>query len=84
MLDRLLSDQDLSQKDILIVDKQNYQTNDKTWCFWESGESDLEPIVYNKWSKAYFGANDFEMDFEMDPFQYKMIRSIDFYQYMKI
>ena len=31
MLDRLLSDQNLSKKDILLVDKQDYQINDKTW-----------------------------------------------------
>jgi len=80
---RMCNDPFFKNQRILLIEKESKNTNDKTWCFWESGESDLEPIVYKKWSKAYFGANDFEMDFEMDPFQYKMIRSIDFYQYMK-
>jgi lycopene beta-cyclase len=40
-------------------------------------------MVHKTWNNAYFNADGFEMDFSLQPFQYKMIRSLDFYQSMK-
>ena len=80
---RICNDPYLIDKSILLIEKDYKNTNDRTWCFWESGDGDLEGSVYKTWNQAYFNAEDFEMDFSLEPFKYKMIRSIDFYKSMK-
>tara|TARA_B100001059_G_scaffold73116_1_gene70483 strand:+ start:39377 stop:40510 length:1134 start_codon:yes stop_codon:yes gene_type:complete len=80
---RICNDHHFIGKTILLIEKEPKNTNDRTWCFWESGEGDLEGMVHKNWNQAYFRADDFEMDFSLAPFQYKMIRSIDFYESMK-
>ena len=80
---RMCNDPYFRDQSILLIEKDSKNTNDRTWCFWELGESDLEMMVHKTWNQAYFNADDFEMDFSLAPFQYKMIRSLDFYQFMK-
>ncbi len=80
---RICNDPYFIDKSILLIEKDYKNTNDRTWCFWESGDGDLEGIVYKTWNQAYFNAENFEMDFSLEPFKYKMIRSIDFYKSMK-
>ena len=49
----------------------------------EVSEGDLEAMVHKSWKKkAYFHADNFELNFSLQPFRYKMIRSLDFYKSM--
>ena len=80
---RICNDPHFTGKSILLIEKDAKNTNDRTWCFWESGEGDLEEIVHKTWDQAHFNADNFEIDFYLAPFRYKMIRSIDFYESMK-
>lgn len=70
-----------SHKRILLADEEAKQTNDRTWCFWEEGESLFEPIVHHRWDKLWFYGQDFSRELAITPYQYKMIRGIDFYDY---
>ena len=80
---RMCKDPYFEKHSILLIEKDVKNINDRTWCFWESGKGDLEKTVHKTWNHAYFNADGFEMDFSLQPFQYKMIRSLDFYQSMK-
>ncbi len=80
---RMCKDPYFENHSILLIEKDVKNINDRTWCFWESGKGDLEKMVHKTWNHAYFNADGFEMDFSLQPFQYKMIRSLDFYQSMK-
>ena len=80
---RMCKDPYFEKHSILLIEKDVKNINDRTWCFWESGKGDLEKMVHKTWNHAYFNADGFEMDFSLQPFQYKMIRSLDFYQSMK-
>ncbi|CAI8188560.1 MAG: Uncharacterised protein [Flavobacteriaceae bacterium] len=80
---RLCKDPFFKNHSLLLIEKDLKNTNDRTWCFWESRKGDLEAIVHKKWDRAFFGAADFALEFPLAPFQYKMIRSIDFYRSMK-
>ena len=80
---RMCNDPYFKDRSILMIEKDIKNTNDRTWCFWEPVEGDLEELVHKSWDQAYFSADDFELDFSLQPFRYKMIRSLDFYQSMK-
>lgn len=68
-------------KKIMLIDKSTKQTNDRTWCFWEEGEGFFEPVVYRRWDHTWFHAPGFSKQYAIAPYQYKMIRGIDFYQH---
>jgi lycopene beta-cyclase len=70
-------------KRILILDKSSKEENDRTWCFWEKGEGMWDHLLQQKWSKGDFFAKEMEIPLSLAPYQYKMIRSIDFYTYAK-
>ncbi len=73
----------LSQKSILIIDRDEKQANDRTWCFWEAGAGPFEDIVHHRWQHVYFHGEDYSKLLDLDPFRYKMIRSGDFYRYIR-
>jgi lycopene beta-cyclase len=70
-----------SEKKILIVDKEEKKKNDRTWCFWEKEQGIFESIVYKQWDKVWFHGKEFSRLLELSPYQYKLIRGIDFYNY---
>ena len=77
-------------KTILLIDENPKKSNDRTWCFWdekntppfghpsERGEIS-ESIISKKWNSALFADEHFKRDLELIPYQYKMIRGLDFY-----
>ena len=70
------------QKQILLIEKEPKNMNDRTWCFWEKGTGPFEEVVYRSWEKAYFGSKTYSSSFSLAPYSYKMIRAIDFYNYI--
>ncbi|MDZ4794076.1 MAG: lycopene cyclase family protein [Bacteroidota bacterium] len=70
-----------SDRKILIVDKDEKQKNDRTWCFWETSPGLFESVVYKQWGNAWFYGEDFSRLMDISPYQYKLIRGIDFYTY---
>lgn len=71
----------MSDKKILLVDKELKNKNDRTWCFWETGKGIFEPVVYKQWQQVYFNGDDISTVLPIAPYTYKMIRGIDFYNY---
>lgn len=68
-------------KKILLVDKEEKNKNDRTWCFWESRPGLFNPIVFKQWNKMWYHDTGYSKLMEIDPYAYKMIRGIDFYNY---
>lgn len=68
-----------ADKKILIVDKEEKNKNDRTWCFWETEPGLFEPVVYHRWDKAWFHSDKLSKLLDLPPYQYKLIRGIDFY-----
>lgn len=81
LLMRMLKSGKFQDKKILLVDKELKKKNDRTWCFWETGRCFFEDIVYRKWSKLDFFGDNYSATLDISPYEYKMIRAIDFYQY---
>jgi lycopene beta-cyclase len=78
---RIVENENLKSKSILIVDRSPKNVNDRTWCFWERKAGFFEELVYHQWQQLKFG--DAKGDFVMDlmPFRYKLIKGIDFYNH---
>ncbi len=72
----------LTDKRILLIERARKAVNDRTWCFWEAGDNPFESIVYRKWDRLAFHGDHFDQVFTIAPYQYKLLRGIDFYQYM--
>ena len=78
----ILSLQNLQQKKVLVIDSNLQKENDRTWCFWEKGNSRFENLVYHKWENLHFNSTQFSSTLNIKPYIYKQIRGIDFYNYV--
>lgn len=83
LLMRMANDPFFSSRQILVVDPDDKILNDRTWCFWEKEADIFEPIVYHQWQELDFFSSHFSTVMEITPYQYKMIRGLDFYAYVK-
>jgi len=81
LLMRMIRSGKFADKKILLIDKEQKNKNDRTWCFWETQPGFFEDIVYHKWDTISFLSDDFSATTNIGPYQYKMIRGIDFYNY---
>lgn len=70
-----------SNKKILIIEKEDKNTNDRTWCFWETGEGKWDDILRHTWSEGSMFTPQKEVPLDMGKYSYKMLRGLDFYSY---
>ncbi len=81
LADSLGSDPHFRDKRILLLDKDRKQSNDRTWCFWERGKGAFDEIVHRTWDAIHFAGKEYKARIPIEPYSYKMIRGIDFYQH---
>ncbi|MGX1024931.1 lycopene cyclase family protein [Psychroflexus sp. MBR-150] len=79
----MLKDDFFKSKSIGIIEKKSNPKNDKTWCFWETGQGLYDKIIYKSWKSGYVIACNKKIDFDLEEYSYKMLRSIDFYKHAK-
>lgn len=72
----------LEDKSILIIDPAEKTQNDRTWCFWVDRPLLLDPIVAHRWRSIGFFGPHRSHRFDLAPYEYRMIRGIDFYRYV--
>lgn len=70
-------------KKIAIIEPSNKSSNDKTWCFWEKGNGKWDHLISKQWNEGKFVSSELSKDLELAPYSYKMLRSLDFYNYVK-
>jgi lycopene beta-cyclase len=80
---RLIDHGLLNQKKLLIIDKDDKKTNDRTWCFWEKNIGYFESLVHHRWDNLIFSDTQGSIPLNLAGYQYKMIRGIDFYNHVK-
>lgn len=76
-------DKYFADKKIGLVEPSNKSVNDKTWCFWEKGSGQWDSVVFHQWKEAQFNGQGNSKLLDMGNYQYKMVRSIDFYKEAK-
>ena len=65
-------------KTILLIDENAKKTNDRTWCFWDE-KGMYDELASAKWNAAWFKNEKFERRLDLAPYQYKMVKGLDFY-----
>lgn len=80
---RISRDPFFANKQILIIDKDEKNSNDRTWCFWEEGAGEWDNILTHTWDKIIFKAPNLHLEKALSPFRYKMLRSSDLYAFIK-
>jgi hypothetical protein len=68
-----------NDKSILLIDENTKKKNDRTWCFWEKNDTVWENSISQQWDSAFFANEDFRRDLDLKPYQYNMVRGLDFY-----
>lgn len=68
-------------KSILLIDENAKKTNDRTWCFWDE-KTDFDSIVSKTWNTALFADAYFQRSLDLQPYQYKMVKGLDFYNHV--
>ncbi len=76
---RAIKEKVWDNKSILIIDSE-IEKPEKTWCFWQNSNAPFENLVFKKWSQFSFFTNAGEaVFFDNGHYDYKMIRSSDFF-----
>ena len=68
-------------KTILLIDENAKKTNDRTWCFWDE-KGLYDELASAKWNAAWFKNEKFERRLDLAPYQYKMVKGLDFYNFI--
>ncbi|MBP6182007.1 lycopene cyclase family protein [Flavobacterium sp.] len=68
-----------NDKSILLIDENTKKTNDRTWCFWEKNDTIWEDSITQQWDSALFANEDFRRYLDLKPYQYNMVKGLDFY-----
>jgi lycopene beta-cyclase len=83
LLLRMMNEPFFNDKQILVIDQSLKNKNDRTWCFWEKEPGIFEQIVHHHWNKLNFFSNIYSESLPISPYQYKMIRGIELYSFVK-
>lgn len=78
-----LSKSFLSNKNIILLDKDSKQNNDRTWCFWSDQIPEYNSAKTVFWDKLTFEGKAFEKTSKISPYHYHHIRGLDFYEELK-
>jgi lycopene beta-cyclase len=68
---------------ILIVEKEEKSSNDRTWCFWTDQPSPFDSIARCTWRRLAFVSDSVESTWDLSPFRYVMVRGLDFYNHAR-
>ncbi|HSB92857.1 MAG TPA: lycopene cyclase family protein [Flavitalea sp.] len=81
LLARMIATGRFSGKKILLIDKSDKKQHDRTWCFWEKQPGFFEPLIRHRFEKLWFYSASYQALNDIYPYQYKLLRGIDFYNY---
>ncbi len=71
-------------KKIVLIDRDDKSRNDRTWCFWAKEGEPLPPVGHKIWDQCLFFGDHFAKMLDIAPYQYHMVRGLDFYNWAKM
>jgi len=76
-----LSRSPLRDLSIIVIDREEKKSNDRTWCFWTRRPSLYAPVLHRSWNRLRFVSDHVERKLTIDPYRYNMLRGADFYRF---
>ena len=73
----------LRGQSILIAERDAKDRNDRTWSYWAAQPTRVDHLAYRTWDQIEFISDDFQKIYDTRPYQYRMIRGIDYYKGMR-
>ncbi len=73
----------LRGQSILIAERDAKDRNDRTWSYWAVNPTRVDHLAYRTWDQIEFISDDFHQVYDTRPYQYRMIRGIDYYKGMR-
>ena len=72
----------LAGKSVLLVDPEGRKAaHDRSWSFWEAEPGPFENLVYHRWPLVTVHDAARNLDCDISPYEYKLIRSTEFYEH---
>lgn len=65
----------------LIVEQRTAYSNDRTWCFWDSGDSRTAALIEQQWRFLRLTSGDQTIRFDCGRSPYQMLAASDFYNH---
>ena len=75
LANRIFEDRFFDDKNILLIDKDLKSSVNKTWCFWETGNSVWKDYIVKSWDTVIFKSKGFRKEKSLKNYSYKMIKS---------
>ena len=75
LANRFFEDPFFDDKNILLIEKNLNSSANKTWCFWEKGNSLWEDYIVKSWDTVIFKSEGFHKEKSLTSYSYKMIKS---------
>lgn len=73
----------LEGKSVLLVDPEGRKAgHDRSWSFWEDRPGPFEALVYHRWPLVTVHDQKRNLDCDISPYIYKLIRSTEFYAHV--
>lgn len=73
----------LAGKSVVLVDPEGRKSaHDRSWSFWEDGEGPFEALVHHRWPKVTVHNAARNLNCDIGPYEYKLIRSTEFYTHV--
>ena len=71
---RLSNHNAFSNASILILESSIHKGNDRTWCYWETGDGEWDDLLQNQWNKVQFKSKNVNKTINLGNTSYKMLR----------
>ncbi len=68
---------------ILIVEPDDKDRNDRTFCFWSDRTSPFDALIHRSWDQIRIIDEHEQRAFDLGNYRYRMIRSLDFYRHTR-
>jgi len=76
----LLKDEYFREKRILLIEKDSYQKQDKTWCYWSQETPIFKSAGKVSWNQFALKNGSEQVESSISPYRYFHINSLDFHQ----
>ena len=73
----------LANKKVLLIEPEAKDQNDRTWSFWSDERMLFDGITAHEWRTIAFRSPDFERIIDLKNYRYRMIRGLDYYQFIR-